>query len=281
MSDADDLRFARRIASEAGGLLRTGAFRAHAADSKRDANDLVTEFDKRSERVIVDAIRATYPDDRILAEEGGEQGGSSASPRRWLIDPLDGTVNFAHGLPFFVVSIALEVDGELELGVVQAPALGWSFWAQRGQGAWMGSRLEPGERRLSVSSHAPLGKAVLATGFPYDRKTHPQNNLPEFVSIKLQAQGIRRVGAAALDLAMVAAGWLDGYWERRLKPWDLAAGALLVREAGGRVTAWSGGPFVVDSGEAIATNGRIHDELIAALKDVKPLVWTTSDNPRS
>ena len=267
-----ELHFARRIASEAGGLLTAGAFRSHAADSKQVENDLVTEYDKRSEKLLVDAIRSAFPGDRILAEEGGELAGATGSERRWLIDPLDGTVNFAHGLPFFVVSIGLEVAGVLELGVVQAPALGWSFWAERGQGAWMASRMEMGERRLYVSATRTLGKAVLATGFPYDRQTSPQNNLAEFVTIKQRAQAVRRVGAAALDLAMVAAGWMDGYWEMKLKPWDLAAGALLVGEAGGRITSWSGGAFAVDSGEAVATNGLFHDELLAALKDVRPLV---------
>jgi myo-inositol-1(or 4)-monophosphatase len=263
----DDLRFARRVASEAGGLLRSAAFRAHHTDTKRVLTDLVTEYDRRSEALIVDAIRQTYPNDRIVAEEGGEVPGTSG--RRWLVDPLDGTTNFAHGLPFFCVSIALEEAGELKVGVVQAPALGWSFWAQAGQGAYLGARSE--ERRLRVSDTYALSGALLATGFPYDRATSPDNNFAEFVHMKKQVHGVRRVGAAALDLAMVAAGWLDGYWEKKLKPWDLAAGALLVKEAGGQVSAWDGKPFDVDSGAAVATNGRFHDELIAALGLVKPI----------
>jgi myo-inositol-1(or 4)-monophosphatase len=265
----DDLRFARRIASEAGGLLRSAAFRSHHTDTKRVLTDLVTEHDRRSEAMIVDAIRQTFPNDRIVAEEGGEIAGSSGSTRRWLIDPLDGTTNFAHGLPFFCISIALEVDGELKVGVVQAPALGWSFWAQAGQGAWLGARSE--ERRLRVSDTYDLQGALLATGFPYDRATSPDNNFAEFVTLKRKVHGVRRVGAAALDLAMVAAGWLDGYWEKKLKPWDVAAGALLVREAGGTVSAWDGGAFEVDSGAAVATNGRFHAELIATLAGVTPL----------
>ena len=263
-----DLRFARGIASEAGGLLRAAAFRSHEADTKRDVTDLVTEYDRRSERVIVDAIRSAYPDDRILAEEGGELGGSGR--RRWLIDPLDGTTNFSHGLPFFCVSIGLEEDGELALGIVQAPALGWSFFTVRGAGAWLGAHST--ERRLHVSATSSLSTSLLATGFPYDRATNPQNNFAEFIALKKQVHGVRRVGAAALDLAMVAAGWLDGYWERRLKPWDLAAGALLVREAGGRVTTTNGGAFTPDACEAVATNGAIHEPLIAALSAVPPLV---------
>ncbi|HUQ08273.1 MAG TPA: inositol monophosphatase family protein [Kofleriaceae bacterium] len=261
MSLTFDLSFARRIASEAGGILKSGAFQSHVADRKRVETDLVTEYDRRSEKLIVEAIREQFPGDLILAEEGG-QTGAPASGRRWLIDPLDGTTNFAHGLPFFCVSIALEVEGEPIIGVVQAPALGWSFWAARGEGAWWNGR------RLAVSGTPTLGEALLATGFPYDRKTSPENNFDQFVAMKKQAQGVRRLGAAALDLAMVGAGWLDGYWEMKLKPWDLAAGALIVTEAGGRVSAWSGGAFVVDSGEAVATNGRIHDALVAALRAV-------------
>lgn len=255
-----ELQLARRAASEAGGLLKAAAFRSHRAGTKREGIDLVTEFDLRSERLIVDAIREAYPDDEILAEEGGEQG--ARSPRRWLIDPLDGTTNFAHGLPFFAISIALEVDGVLEVGVVQAPALGWSFWATRGQGAFLNGR------RIHVSRTPALEEALLATGFPYDRQTSERNNFAEFIALKKRAHGVRRVGAASLDLAMVAAGWLDGYWEMKLKPWDLAAGALLVTEAGGRVTSWAGGPFSPDSGEAVATNGLIHDALLAALAAV-------------
>jgi myo-inositol-1(or 4)-monophosphatase len=263
-----DLRLARVLASEAGTLLRTASFRSHAADAKRVTTDLVTEYDRRSEAIIVEGLRAACPGDRIVAEEGGETG-KSGSARRWLVDPLDGTTNFAHGLPFFCVSIALEEHGELKVGVVQAPALGWSFWAAVGQGAWLGAQHDV--RRLHVSQTPALSRALLATGFPYDRATSPDNNFAEFVSLKKQAQGVRRVGAAALDLAMVAAGWLDGYWEKKLKSWDMAAGVLLVREAGGTVTSWSGGAFHVDSGAAVATNGHFHDELIRALSDVPPL----------
>lgn len=257
-----DLRFARGVASEAGGLLKAGAFRGHAAASKRNPGDLVTEYDRRSEALIVKAIRAAYPDDAIIAEESGSHLGPPVSDRRWLVDPLDGTVNFAHGLPLFCVSIALEAGGDLLVGVVEAPALGWSFYAERGGGAWCDGR------RLQVSATDTLDASLLATGFPYDRKTSPQNNFAEFVAIERQAHGVRRPGAAALDLAMVAAGWFDGYWEYKLKPWDVAAGALLVTEAGGRITSPTGGPFVVDDAEAAATNGRIHAELLGALAAV-------------
>jgi myo-inositol-1(or 4)-monophosphatase len=253
----DDLAFARELAARAGAVLAEGAFRSHSADRKQTAIDLVTEFDRRSEQLIVDAISAQFPGDAVVAEEGGGQ--KSAGPRRWLVDPLDGTTNFAHGLPFFCVSIGLEVDGRPEVGVVAAPALGWTFWASRGQGAWLDGR------RLSVSATARLAESLLATGFPYDNASSPENNFAEFVRLYPRTQGIRRVGAAALDLAMVAAGWLDGYWEQKLKPWDSCAGVVLVEEAGGRVTDYQGGRFSVDGGRVVASNGHLHDELLAAL----------------
>src|SRR5262249_20237982 len=152
---------------------------------------------------IIDAITARFPGDQILAEEGGAHGAAGA-PRRWLVDPLDGTTNFAHGLPFFCVSIAVEEAGELCAGVVEAPALGWTFAAERGQGAWRGGA------RLSVSATETLTQALMATGFPVDNAVSERNNFDEFVALYKQSQGVRRVGAAALDLAMVAAGWLDG-----------------------------------------------------------------------
>jgi myo-inositol-1(or 4)-monophosphatase len=260
---AETLAFVRRIARDAGAILAEGAFRGHAAAHKAAATDLVTDYDRRSEALIVAAVAARYPGDFILAEESGARG--SDHRRRWLIDPLDGTTNFAHGLPFFCVSIALELDGEPAVGVVEAPALGWSFTAARGLGAHLN------EKPIRVSLTERIGESLLATGFPYDNATSPRNNFAEWQALYRQSQGVRRVGAAALDLAMVAAGWLDGYWEMKLKPWDLGAGALLVREAGGRVTSWSGAPLDVDSGEALASNGRLHDPLVAALASVPHL----------
>jgi myo-inositol-1(or 4)-monophosphatase len=261
------LAFVRQIAAEAGALLAAGAGRAHPAERKRTAVDLVTDYDRRSEALLVAAVRAQFPDDTILAEEGG---GQQAGARRWLIDPLDGTTNFAHGLPFFCVSIGVEEAGELLAGAVEAPALGWSFSAGRGEGAWLNGR------RIAVSDTSLLAEALLATGFPYDTATSPRDNFAEFIALYRRTQGVRRVGAAALDLAMVAAGWLDGYWEMKLKPWDLAAGALLVREAGGRVTARDGGVFTCDGGEAVASNGRIHDELVRALAGVNAITVAPS-----
>jgi myo-inositol-1(or 4)-monophosphatase len=263
---AERLACARRLAGAAGAILREGAGRAHAALSKRTAVDLVTEYDKRAEAHIVAALQAAFPDDEIVAEEGGGQSG--ASGLRWLIDPLDGTTNFAHGLPFFCVSIAVEdAQGPL-CGVVAAPALGWQFFGARGEGAFLEQpAIELAPRRLAVSSVDTLGASLLATGFPYDTATSARNNLAEWARIYPRTQGLRRVGAAALDLCMVAAGWMDGYWELKIKPWDVAAGALFVIEAGGRVSGYRGQPFRSDAGEIVASNGRLHDELMRVLAE--------------
>jgi myo-inositol-1(or 4)-monophosphatase len=260
----NELAVARRIAGEAAAILREGAGRRHESDHKRTSVDLVTEYDRRSEAHVVAALRAAFPDDEVVAEEGGGQPGTSG--RRWLVDPLDGTTNFAHGLPFFCVSIAVEdADGPLA-GVVDAPALGWHFFAARGGGAFLVERDRGArERRLRVSDTATLAGSLLATGFPYDTGSSARNNLVEWAHIYPQTQGLRRVGAAALDLCFVAAGWMDGYWELKIKPWDVAAGALFVLEAGGRVTDYRGARFASDGGEILASNGRLHDALAAAL----------------
>jgi myo-inositol-1(or 4)-monophosphatase len=258
------LDFVREVAARAGAILAEGAFRAHGAEKKGTSVDLVTEFDRRSEELIVAALAAQFPGDRIVAEEGGGTSGAGNGERRWLIDPLDGTTNFTHGLPFFCVSIGLEVAGRPALGVVAAPALGWTFFGERGQGAWLErASMEP--VRLSVSGTATLGDSLLATGFPYDNRTSPRNNFDEFTRLYKQTQGVRRVGAAALDLCMVAAGWMDGYWEMKLKAWDSCAGALFVEEAGGRVTGYRGQPYSADAAEIVATNGHIHQAILNEL----------------
>jgi myo-inositol-1(or 4)-monophosphatase len=274
ISDPDPLELAIAAASEAGALLREG-LAARAADgelpqfplgrhqralAKSSDIDLVTEYDRRAEECIVKRLRAAFPGDVVVAEESGMSAPSSgAAAARWLIDPLDGTTNYAHGLPLFCVSIAREVRGSVEIGVVEAPALGLTFAARRGDGATLNGA------RMHVSDTDSLARSMLATGFPYDRHTSPDSNFEQFVAFQRRAQAVRRLGAAALDLALVAHGTYDGYWEMKLKPWDLAAGALLVEEAGGRVTGWRGEPLAVDRGAAVASNGRIHDELLAVL----------------
>ena len=226
---------------------------------KGTPRDLVTEWDLRSEERIREVLAPTgIP---VLGEEGGQLGEGAT---RWLVDPIDGTVNFSHGLPIWSISIALETPAGIEAGVVFAPVLGWWFEATAGGGA----RDEQG-RPLRVSAIQRLESAILSTGFPYDLATSPDNNFAEWDALQRRAGACRRLGCASLDLCLVAAGKLDGYWERKLKPWDVAAGALIVREAGGTVTNTRGGAFDPHSGEAVATNGAIHEELVAELGKVR------------
>lgn len=246
------------LAQAAGALLKKGAHHSQPAQNKGVSTDLVTQFDRAAEELIVQGLRARHPGHRILAEEGGDRGGDPHAPR-WIIDPLDGTTNFAHGLPLFSVSIACEIDGELAVGVVAAPALGLCFAAARGQGATRNG--EP----IRVSGTGTLDSALLVTGFPYDRRTAKESNFAQFVAIKKKAQGVRRFGSAALDLAFTAAGCFDGYWEMRLSPWDIAAGLLLVKEAGGTVTDWRGAEVSLTRCEVLATNGRIHEAMSTVL----------------
>ncbi len=253
----DDLALALSIADEAGRLLLEGAGGHHAASTKGSAIDLVTEYDRRAEALILDRLRAARPGDGLLAEEGGLL--ASPSARRWIVDPIDGTTNFAHGHPVFCVSIALEAAGSIVAGVVHAPALGLTFAARRGGGATCNGA------PIHVSDEGDLGRALLATGFPYDRHTARENNFDQFVALQRRAQGVRRLGSAAIDLALVARGVYDGYWEMKLKPWDVAAGALLVVEAGGVVTGWRGEAVCLERGAVVASNGRLHAALLETL----------------
>ncbi len=255
---ARDLALA--VGREAKALLRGAAGHAGAVRHKQGLDtDWVTEWDERAEQLIVAGLKAGAPGTRILGEEGGGDWGRGEGGR-WLVDPVDGTVNFAHGLPIYGVSIGYEEAGRVLAGVVLAPGLGWEFAAARGHGATMNG--EP----ISVSRVAHLRQGLLATGFPADRLTSAQNNYKQWEHFQNVAGAVRRLGAASLDLCMVARGWLDGYWEYKLKPWDLAAGSLIVEEAGGRVSAPSGAAFDVDAGEIVASNGRIHDQIVEELR---------------
>lgn len=230
------------------------------AVTRKGAVDLVTELDLAAEQAIREVLGAATPDIPILAEEGG---GAFDTATRWLVDPLDGTTNFVHGFPFYCVSIALELDGRLECGVVHDLVHDRVYHARRGGGAWLD------DERLTVSGCDELDGALLASGFAYDRRRHAAAYL-RFVQRALErSQGFRRTGSAALDLAHVASGRLDGYWEFNLKPWDVAAGALLVTEAGGRISDLRGAPINLDRAQVVATNGHFHDELLAAFADLR------------
>jgi myo-inositol-1(or 4)-monophosphatase len=256
LAESDRYRdVAVRAAVAAGQLLRQHYGRPQEIEHKGEI-DLVTALDRRAEALIAEHVRAAFPDHAILAEEG-TTGGASGE-HRWLIDPLDGTTNYAHGLPIFCVSVAYERAGRVTLGVVYDPLHEELFLAEDGRGATLNGR------PLRVSTTAALKDSLLATGFPYDRALFTAS-LARFEALLYQAQAVRRLGSAALDLCYVAAGRLDGYWERPIQPWDVAAGALLVREAGGRTTNLASGPPDVYGSEIVATNGAIHDALLAAL----------------
>jgi myo-inositol-1(or 4)-monophosphatase len=246
-----------RAAARAAVALLTDA-RPEDVRGKTNPRDLVTEWDLRSEEVIRRVLAEHTPGVPVLGEEGGQGAGTGS--QRWVVDPIDGTVNFAHGLPIWAVSIALEDAGALIAGVVAAPRLGWWFEAARGGGAHDGAG-----KPLHVSGLARLDQALLVTGFPYDRATRPDNNFAEWEHFQRRAGACRRLGAASIDLCLVASGAMDGYWEKHLKPWDVAAGALIVAEAGGTVTDWAGGRFDLHEGAVVATNGAIHEELVAEL----------------
>ncbi len=220
--------------------------------------DLVTEADQAAENAIVSFIRKRCPEHDILAEEEDYQ--RQQHEFCWIIDPLDGTTNYAHGFPWFAVSVALERNGEVIAGVVYNPCNTELFTAAKGKGAWLNGK------QLFVSSTSSLDQSLLATGFPYDRKQSKANNYDNFISFQQSAQACRRPGSASLDLACTAAGRFDGYWEMKLKPWDVAAGQLLVSEAGGVLSNFSGDSASIYDREIVASNGRIHAQMLKVLE---------------
>lgn len=225
------LETARQMAREAGEVLKKHFRRRDLSIvDKGNAYDIVTEADKGSERIILDALHARYPDHAILSEESGDD--HRAASCQWVIDPLDGTVNYSAGIATYCISIGLKVDGETRFGYVYAPTLDEEFWAVKGKGAFgpYGS--------LQVKATTELQRAVISTGFPYDKATNPDNNLDRVARVMPRVRGIRRLGSAAMDLCYVAAGWLDGYWELNLKEWDACAGELIALEAGAVVTRY-------------------------------------------
>ena len=246
-------------AAKAAGELQRQRLRQEHDIVFKGESDLVTEVDKGCEELIVGAILERFPSHDIIAEENVyPQRGSSL---RWIIDPLDGTTNYAHGFPWFAVSIAMEIDCEVQVGVVYNTMMDELFTAVRGEGASLNGE------RIHVSTRAPLKSALLATGFPYDKSWDRENNFANFERFQIASRAVRRAGAAALDLAYVAAGRLDGFWECKLKPWDVAAGTLLVEEAGGRVTNHGGGPYDIRHHRVLVSNGLIHDEMAALLRE--------------
>lgn len=255
------LRTALEIARGAGALIMEyyGRLRPEQITSKSIERDLVTEADKAVERWIVARLRAAFPAHAIEAEEETSDARRAADELRWFLDPIDGTVNFVHQLPAFCVSMGLYQGDTPEVGVVHAPRLGETFWASRGQGAFLDGR------RLSVSQTRDLGQAILATGFPYRRADAANNNLDNFGRFFPLIRGERRFGSAALDLCYVAAGRFDGYWELQLSAHDVAAGALIVREAGGVVTDTEGGERWLRCGHIVAAGPHLHAAIRAQL----------------
>ncbi len=255
-------QIAFRAALEAGALIRERM--GQASIDYKSAFNIVTDVDKASEELILKILHDEFPGDDFVAEEGG--GKAIGKARRWLIDPVDGTTNFAHGYPFFCVSIGLEEKGEMVLGVIYDPVRDEMFSAIKDNGAFLN------DDRIHVSKVETLTNSLLATGFPPDTVTSAFDNMAQFNRFTNLSQGVRRDGSAAMDLAYVACGRLDGYWEKKLAPWDVAAGSLIVREAGGQVSDFAGAPLSIDEGIIIASNGLIHDEIVKILAELKEKV---------
>ena len=241
------------VAREAGALVM-GYFHQRVKVEYKGEVDLVTVADRKSEALILERIRGRWPSHDILGEEGGlhDQG----SDYRWYVDPLDGTTNFAHGFPVFCISLALEYKGRRVAGVIYDPTRDELFAAEQGSGAYLN------QQRIKVSKTANLAECLVATGFP-SHKRHKNPNIFFYHQITLRTHGVRRAGSAALDLCCVACGRFDAFWEFNLNPWDTAAGVLLVEEAGGRLSDFRGGPFQINSRETLASNGLVHQAMLA------------------
>ena len=254
------LAIAIEAAQTAGRFLKQNLGRVRQIQLKDgQEKNLVTEIDKGSEEIIIDIIKKHFPAHDILAEESGRKRGQ-VSEYRWVIDPLDGTTNFTHGFPVFSVSIALEWKGEIILGVIYDPNFDEMFTAERGKGAFLNGK------QIRVSRIDSLIRSMLVTGFPYNITENPDHAVEHFVNFLMHAQAVRRMGSAAIDLAYVAAGRYEGFWEVALNPWDMAAGVLLVTEAGGKITDFSGMAFSIYQKELLASNGIVHEEMMQVLR---------------
>jgi myo-inositol-1(or 4)-monophosphatase len=253
------LQLAIDAALEAGAYLKSSVGRIRKIERKLgQETNLVTEIDRGSEEIIINKIKRTYPDHDFLAEESGRH--EKGSEYRWIIDPLDGTLNFAHGMPLYSVSIGLEVRGELALGVVYEPNLQELFTAEKGRGAFLN------KNPIHVSKTSTLIESMMVTGFPYTIKQNPDNAVQHFVNFLMQAQGVRRLGSAAVDMCYVACGRFEGFWEVSLSPWDMAAGVLIAQEAGGKFSDFLGRASTVYTKQVLVTNGLIHDKAVEVLK---------------
>lgn len=258
----NDIKVIVDLARRAGAIQLSKLGKVHKIEYKGVIN-IATEIDRECEEMIVQEIRKHFPGDDILAEEMSEDVTPGPSKgRRWIIDPLDGTVNYAHGFPFFCVSIALEDNGELVAGVIYDPNRDETFVAEKGKGAVLGGQ------PIRVSGADSLRQSLLATGFAYNtQEGESLDNLDHFANFVKRARAVRRPGSAAIDLAWVACGRIDGFWELFLKPWDMAAGVVIIREAGGLVTSFDGSPFELYGTEILASNGKIHGEMSQVLED--------------
>ncbi len=261
ISPMDDiLSLAIQCAKESGRIQRYSYQKQFDIRYKGEIN-IVTDVDMACQERIVGLIRSAFPDDVVISEE--QENSFSAPGNRWIVDPLDGTTNYAHGYPFFCTSVAYETQRGVEVGVVYNPIFDELFYAVRGRGAFLNGE----QVRVSVVSE--MKRALLSTGFPYDLPTNRRNNIANFLRFLYEAQAVRRDGSAALNLSYVACGRFDGHWELKLNPWDLAAGALIVQEAGGTVTDLQGGPFNLYRGDILASNGIIHSRMAGILKEVE------------
>jgi myo-inositol-1(or 4)-monophosphatase len=266
--------FAIDLVEQAGRLLlgyQSSGLSADQVRTKTSPADLVTEADLASDGLILGAIHAQFPGHTLFSEES-----SSGDPPDvewlWLVDPLDGTTNFAHRLPIFAVNLAVARRGEVVLAVTHDPSAGRTYWAEAGSGAWVRAKFR--DHPLHVSAADSLRRSLLATGFPYDRATNPDDNLAEFAALDRRCQAVRRLGSSALAAAWVAEGILDGYWEAGIKPWDTAAGSLLVREAGGAVTDCRGEPWQLASRSILVSNGQpaLHRGILETIAEARRLL---------
>ncbi len=251
------LDVATRAAHRAGRLLAAHRGRPRTVGTKSSEIDLVTEVDRASERLLYQAIARRFPDHGFQGEEGGRS--HPTAPYRWIVDPLDGTTNFVHGVPVFGISIALAHHEDIVLGIIHDPSQRETFTAIKGRGAWVNGR------RIHVSRTRTLAKSLLSTGFSAKFRTNPQPYLEWFWAFQSRCHAVRRMGSTALSLAYVACGWQDGFYEEDLKSWDIAAGLLLVKEAGGRVSDFHGRPVRLEDGRLVASNGSLHRQMLALL----------------